>query len=258
MKISRLLPILLVLILSTCLSGVQGQYTMPISGYSAATPSATQSTGQNAQYYTMNTGSVPSAHVGVPQQFEIAGNIPTTAYFGNQMQAVPFSRYQSSPSYLENNSLWIRSAKDWSQYASVPLGANVSLLAISPTEGSGTFNLVDSDGKTFSYSYFIYNNSQLTFYADSPGRHILSFVIGGHSSNPVVIDVTGTVTMTYNPTSNYYPPISNYPGYYEPYSYNGPQAALDLAVANKAYQKLYGNYYDGDWRYGIYAWLNAP
>ena len=51
--------------------------------------------------------------------------------------------------------------------------------------------------------------------------------------------------------------MSNYPGYYEPYSYNGPQAALDLADANKAYQKLFGNYYNGDWNYGIYAWLNS-
>ena len=77
--------------------------------------------------------------------------------------------------------------------------------------------------------------------------------------------------MTYNPVNNYYPstsiynqqttgyylPISSYPGYYEPYSYNGPQAALDLADANKAYQKLFGNYYNGDWNYGIYAWLNS-
>jgi hypothetical protein len=264
-KISRLLTALLALILMTCLSGVQGQYTMPSSGYSVATPSVTQNTDQYSQYYTLNKGPTPSAHIGAPQQFEIAGNMPTTVYFSNQMQAVPFSRYQSSPVYSGNNSLWIKGAMDWSQYATVPLGANVSLLTISPIEGSGTLNLVDSDGKTYSYNYFFYNNSQLTFYADSPGRHTLYFVVGGISSNPVVIDVTGTVTMTYNPisnyyppASNYYPPTSNYPGYYEPYSYNGPQAALDLADANKAYQKLYGNYYQGDWNYGIYPWLNSP
>jgi hypothetical protein len=138
-------------------------------------------------------------------------------------------------------------------------------LTISPIEGRGTLNLVDSDGKIYSYNYFFYTNSRLTFYADSPERHTLYFVVGGVSSNPVVIDVTGTVTMTYNPisnyyppASNYYPPTSNYPGYYEPYSYNGPQAALDLANANKAYQKLYGNYFNGNWNYGLYSWLNTP
>ncbi len=263
MKISRLLTALLALVLMACLSGVQAQYTTPSSGYSTATPSATtaQNTDQYSQYYTMNTGTAPSFHIGAPQQFDIAGNTPATLYFSNQMQAVPFARYQSSPTYSGNNSLWIKGATDWSQYAVVPMGSTVSLLAVSPIEGSGTLNLVDSDGKSYSYNYFFYANSQLTFYADSPGRHTLSFVVGGISSNPVVIDVTGTVTMTYNPatnpTSNYYPPTLNYPGYYEPYSINGPQAALDLADANKAYQKMFGNYYNGDWYYGVYAWLNA-
>ena len=274
MKISALLTALIALILMTCLSGVQGQYTMPSSGYPTTTPSATQKIDQYSQYYAMNTGPAPSTHVGAPQQLEIAGNMPTTVYFSNQMQAVPFSRYQSSSTYSGNNSLWIKGATDWSQYATVPLGATVSLIAISPTEGSGTLNLVDSDGKTYSYNYYFYTNSQLTFYADSPGRHTLSFVAGGVASNPVVVDVTGTVTMTYNPTSNYYPPLTNnpadylggyYPGNYVPRVSYGPQAALDNAATNKQYQKMFGsgyNYYNGDnpyaWDYGTYQWLNTP
>jgi hypothetical protein len=62
----------------------------------------------------------------------------------------------------------------------------------------GILNLVDANGQTYSYNYFFYpNTSRLTFFADTPGRHTMSFAVGGISSNPVVIDVTGTVTMTY-------------------------------------------------------------
>ncbi len=262
MKLSRICSALLALILLACLSGVQGQYSTPTSGYSAAAPSATQNNAQYAQYsqyYTMNTGPAPNTHISVPQQYDITSNMPTTVYFSNQMQPVPFSMYKSNPTYSENDSLWIKGATDWSQYAAVPVGANVSLLAISAIGGSGILNLVDANGQTYSYNYFFYpNGSRLTFYADTPGRHTMSFAVGGISSNPVVIDVIGTVTMTYAPTSNYNLPISNYLGYNNPYTYTGPQAALDLAGANKANQKLYGDYYNGDWNFGIYSWLNTP
>jgi hypothetical protein len=270
MKMYGLFQALMALILLACLSGVQGQYnasTVGYSGqyntstvgYSAAAPSAAQAAAQYAQFYTMNAGPAPSNLVGAPQQYDVAGNVPTTIYFSNQMQSVPFSQYQSNPTYGGSNSLWIKGSTAWSQYAVVPVGANVPLLAISPSGGgSGLLNIVDSNGQTNSYNFFFYPNSQLSFYAGTPGRYTLSFVLGGATSNPVVIEVAGTMTMTYNPTGNYYPPISNYPGYYNPYYYPGPQAALDLANANKAYQKMYGNYYNGDWYYGIYAWLNAP
>jgi len=258
MKLNRICSALLALILLACLSGVQGQYSTPTSGYSAAAPSATQNNAQYtqySQYYTMNTGPAPNTHISVPQQYNITSIMPTTVYFSNQMQPVPFSMYKSNPTYLRNDSLWIKGSTDWSQYAVVPVGANVTLLAISATGGSGILNLVDANGQTYSYNYFFYpNSSRLTFYADAPGRHTMSFVVGGISSNPVVIDVTGTVTMTYTPTSNYYPPTINYPGSYSPYYYTGPQAALDLADVNKANQKAYSDY----WNYGISPVLNAP
>jgi hypothetical protein len=117
---------------------------------------------------------------------------------------------------------------------------------------------VDANGQTYSYNYFIYPISQLNLYADIPGRHTIYFVVGGTPSNQVVVDVAGTTTMTYAPTNNYYPPVSNYPGYVNPYSSNDPQAALDIADATKAYQKLYGNYYNDGWYYDINQWLNAP
>ena len=274
MKMNRLLSALLAFIILASLSGVQGQYVTPLSG-SSTTPSTAQSTSQYSQYYKYNnglTGSVSSSHILPPVQFNLTGKTPANVYFGAQMQQVPYSIYQSTAS---GNALWIQGATDWSQYAVVPQGAMVSLLAISPNVGSGNFVLFDSSGQKYNYSYFIYPTSQISFYADAPGRHTLSFIIGGVASNPVVIDVSGTVTMTYTPTGNYYPPLTGnpddylggyYPGNYVPRISYGPQAALDNAAANKEYQKKFGsgyNYYNnGDnpyaWDYGTYQWLNSP
>ena len=237
----------------------------PVNG-SSITPSTAQSTSQYSQFYTALTGSVPSAHVLPPLQFNLTGKTPTNVYFGTQMQQVPYSTYQSTAS---GNTLWIQGVTDWSQYAVVPQGTMVSLLAISPNEGSGNVILVDSSGQNYTYIYFIYPTSQLGFYADAPGRHTLSFIVGGVASNPVVIDVSGTVTITYTPAANYYPPLTNnpvkslesYPGYNVPFDSNAPQARLDKAAANKANQKMFGNYNSGNpfaWDYGAYQWMNSP
>jgi hypothetical protein len=45
--------------------------------------------------------------------------------------------------------------------------------------------------------------------------------------------------------------------YYNPYAYNDPQAALDLADIARANQMLY-NYDSSDWYYWANLWLNAP
>jgi hypothetical protein len=262
MKTSRPFQALLVLILLSCSCAVQGQYNTATIGYSGqydtttigyptATQSATSATAQYAQFYTMNTGATPNNLISVPQPYNIASNYPTMTYFSNQMQSVPFSQYQANPTYAVGNSLWIKGATAWSQYAAVPVGANVPLLAISPPSGgSGSLNIMDSGGQTHSYSYFFYPSSLLSFYAANPGRYTLTFNVGGMTSNPVVIDVAGTMTMTYNPALNYTPTVSAYS--------NNPQAALDIADANKAaYQQLYGNN-ENFWRYYAYSWLNAP
>jgi hypothetical protein len=269
MKTSRLFQALLVLILLASSSVVLGQYntsTVALSNqyntttvaYPIAAQSATSATAQYAQFYAMNTGPTPSSLISVPQPYNIEGNYPTTVYFSTQMQSVLFSQYQANPTYVAGNSLWIKGSTAWSQYAAVPVGANVPLLAISPSSGgSGLLNIMDSSGQTYSYNYFFYPSSLLSFYAANPGRYTLTFVIGGMTSNPVVIDVAGTMTVTYNPynpTLNYAPAVN---------TYGNPQAALDIADAAKAYQQfynqqLYNNDYYGVWHYGAYAWLNAP
>jgi len=229
----------------------------PANG-SSTMPNAGQNTSQYSQFYTALTGSVPSAHVLPPVQFNLTGKTPASVYFGIQMQQVPYSTYQSTAS---GNALWIQGATDLSQYAAVPQGTMVSLLAISPNEGSGNFILVDSSGQNNTFSYFFYPTSQLGFYADAPGRHALSFIVGGVASNPVIIDVSGTVTMTYPPlTNNPVKSLVSYPGYNVPFDSNAPQAALDNAAANKANQKMFGNSNSGNpfaWDYGTYQWMNS-
>ena len=211
MKLRRIYSALLTLILLACLSGVQGQYQgqyiAPSSGYATTGPSSAQNQMQYSQFYTVPSGPAPSSPIGVPQQFAIASGIPSTVYFGQQMQPMPYSQYQSNPTYTGANTLWIKGATDWTQYAVVPLGATVSLLAISPTGGSGS---LISDGQIYSNSYALYPNSLLTFYAGTIGLHTLSFAINGQSSNQVTIDVTAN--------SNYQP--TNYNQEYYPYGYN--------------------------------------
>jgi len=257
MKMNTLLSALLAFIILACLSGVQGQYVTPVNG-SSTMPNAGQNTSQYSQFYTALTGSVPSAHVLPPVQFNLTGKTPVSVYFGIQMQQVPYSTYQSTAS---GNALWIQGATDWSQYAAVPQGTMVPLLAISPSGGSGNFILVDSSGQINTYSYFFYPTSQLGFYADAPGRHTLSFIVGGVASNSVIIDVSGTVTMTYpSSTNNPVKSLVSYPGYSVPFDSNAPQAALDNVAANKADQKMFGNTNSGNpfaWDYGIYQWMNS-
>jgi hypothetical protein len=216
MKFYRLFSTFLAIIVLACLFGVQGQIQVAPS---TTAPSATQNPAQFSQFYTMTSGPAPSNSIGAPQRFEIVG-MPSTVYLGEQMQSVPYSQYQSSPAYTGANSLWIKGATTWTQYAVVPQGATVSLLAISPAGGSG---FLASDGQTDSNNYVFYPSSLLTFYAGTIGRHTLSFAINGQSSNQVVLDVVvGTYTQPSNTPENYpgyYPGYypENYPGYYPGY-----------------------------------------
>jgi len=226
----------------------------PPSTYSTANPSSglvQSAASQYSQYYQIISGPAPSNKISAPEQYDIAGHTPNNVYLTMQNQAVPYSRYQSSMNY-SGNTLWIQGTTDWAQYAVVPQGSTVPLIATSHVEGIGNLNFKDYDGQMYNYNFYFYPDNQLTFYADMPGRHVLSFASGNMSSNAVVIDVTGT----YTPPSNYLPtPMAYNSAYNTPYSlYNNPQAALDLADIAKANQKLYSDYYTNS----AYYWLNVP
>ena len=222
------------------------------SMYSVANPSSglgQSNASQYSQFYQMLSGPAPSNKISAPEQYDIAGHAPNNVYLTMQNQAVPYSRYQASTN-LSGNTLWIQGTTDWAQYAVVPQGSTVSLIAISTAEGIGNFNFKDYDGQIYGNNFYFYPDSHLTFYADNPGRYTLSFVSGNKSSNTVVIDVTGV----YTPPSNYLPTPMAYNSAYNPYSYNNPQAALDLADISRSNQKLYNDYYSNS----AYYWLNVP
>ncbi len=183
MKKLKLVPVLIALLLLACFSGVQGQ--MPYTTMPASNLNMVQGNAQYSEYYNNITGQAPSSHIAVPQQISTAGMIPSTVYVGMQQQAVPFAQYQSSPTYAESNSLWIQGSTNWTQYAVVPFGTTLSLIGISPKGGSGILTDNEPDDLNYSVKYFFYPESQIAFYADAIGRHVLTFTIGNQISNPV-------------------------------------------------------------------------
>jgi hypothetical protein len=88
------------------------------------------------------------------------------------------------------NSLWIQGLTSWTQYVSVPQGANLSLLATSSTGGDGYIIETYPGGSFVKNNYYFQPYNQIGFSADKIGKHTLSFVINGQESNSVVIDVT--------------------------------------------------------------------
>ena len=76
------------------------------------------------------------------------------------------------------------------QYAQVPQGSSLSLLATSSTGGNGYLYEINPNGVLYSNSfYFFPGNSQIAFYADTIGEHILLFIINGQVSNSILINV---------------------------------------------------------------------
>jgi hypothetical protein len=176
---------------------------------SGMTTSGTNS--QYTQYYNMPTGSASGVHIGASVPFDIKAKTPSNVYFGSQNQAVPYTQYMSSPN-AGANTLWIEGKTDWTQYVTVPQGATVTLIAISPAGGRGYLNEI-ANGLMYNFDQNFYSSSQLTFYADTVGQHTLYFMINGQPSNKVIIAVTGTI----NYELSYYPYPYYYPGYYSGY-----------------------------------------
>ena len=209
---------ILIISLIGCVSAAFGQSatdTLPAeaTGYAANAPGIAQGIAtQYSEYYTMPTGPKPVTHIITPQKYAIEGRTPTTVYFGNQMQAVQYSQYLSNPTYKQTNTLWIQGSASWSQYAVVPQGAVLSLIAISTTGGNGYLYEIYPDGRSSSNNYnFFPGATQIGFYADTIGQHTLLISVNGQSSNEIVIDVTG-----------YQPPAVQQPSYPQPIFYPQP------------------------------------
>lgn len=206
---------------------VTGPYYSPIGTHPSSIPfgqypNANQSYGfqkffsiDYSQYYRMPIGAAPITHITAPQRYAISGNVPSSLYFVGQTQAVPYSQYQTYSTYTGGNSLWIEGTTSWTQYATVPQGSSLTILAITPIGGSGYLYEIRPDGQLIkNYYYFYPGSSQISFYADTIGQHILLFSIGSQLSNAIDIDVVANVA-AYNPLSSQQTAYQQ-PGYTQP------------------------------------------
>jgi hypothetical protein len=202
-----------------------------------------------SQYYSMHTGSSPKKHIEAPKKGEIKDKTPTTVYFSYQMQAMPYTQYQTYATYTGGNSLWIQGSSSWTQYAKVPQGSSLSLMATSSTGGSGNLYEIHPDGKLYKNIFSFYPGyNQIDFYADSIGQHILLFVIGNQVSTSIVIDVTSYTPPSYQQPVLTYPPyyrtnyLSTYYPYYDPDFNSFPLGTFGLFHGYYALQAANGQY----------------
>ncbi len=175
-----------------------------------------------SQYYR-KVSKAPEKPLTAPTKFELQGQEPVTLYFGSAQKAVPYQQYQSYALTTGLNSLWIMGQSSWTEYAVVPQGSGLTLIADSPSGGYGYLYEVYPDGTLDTNSYSFYPYNQIGFYADQVGQHLLFFVINGQPSNVIVIDV-----VAYQPP----PPVFSYA----------------MVTVNSAWLRGYSVYLDGSYQ----------
>jgi len=154
-----------------------------------------------SQYYSSSTGT-PEEQLTAPTQVQLNEVQPDTLYFGASQTAVPYTQYQTYSLSTGGNWLWISGRDSWTQYAMVPLGSVLNLIAISPSGGYGSLYEIYPGGDLNENTYSFYAYNQLRFYADEVGQHLLFFNVANQPSNVIVIDV-----VPYQPT---YPSVYGY------------------------------------------------
>jgi len=154
-----------------------------------------------SQYYSSSTGA-PEEQLTAPTQVQLNEVQPDTLYFGASQTAVPYTQYQTYSLSTGGNWLWISGRDSWTQYAMVPLGSVLNLIAISPSGGYGSLYEIYPGGDLNENTYSFYAYNQLRFYADEVGQHLLFFNVASQPSNVIVVDV-----VPYQPT---YPSVYGY------------------------------------------------
>jgi plastocyanin len=157
-------------------------------GKSAGQSSSQISLQKFSQYYH-SASEAPEEQLTAPTKIELNEVQPTTLYFGAAQKAVPYAQYQTYALSTGANSLWIFGASSWTQYAMVPLGSMLNMIAMSPAGGNGYLYEIYPDGSLDTNSFYFYPYNQIGFYADEVGEHQLFFNIAGQPSNVIVIDV---------------------------------------------------------------------
>jgi plastocyanin len=221
---------------------IQGQATLnvmsadPGPGPAAGTSSFSQSS-MFSPFFHMPSGPAPKTHITHPQNYPVKNlgstfvyfNVPTyttsysMTYFtpsSYQLYSMPFSQYYANyASYSGGTSLWIQGTSGLTQYVTVPLGASLSLIAISPTGGNGYIYETSPGGVSNTNYYYFNQYNQMNFYANTVGQYVLLVSINGRLSNAITINVVNYGTSNIVPSyqaPNYSPPSSGYssPGGY--------------------------------------------
>ena len=144
----------------TSVTASQGAYQTGLTNSIPSTATSSQETqalgsgSQFAEYYTMPAA--PSNLISAPVEYRVLDKVPSYLFFGSQMQPVSYATYISNQSNMMSDALWIQGSTNWTQYAVVPQGATVTLIAASPTGGNGYLNFIDSDGQTYRDSYYFF------------------------------------------------------------------------------------------------------
>jgi hypothetical protein len=128
--------------------------------------------------------------VSSPIPYDITGQMPAGVYYRNG-QWLSYATYATSQ-ITRSNDLWISGQTNWTQYAAIPVGSSLQLLASVPSGGIGSFfkliqtNAVSTDYRT---AQFNPGYSSMSFIAGKTGRHMLYFVVNNQPSNVVTVDV---------------------------------------------------------------------
>ncbi len=174
----------------------------------SAQPGTTDDTAQYSQYYRVTGEAAPATYITAPQEWDIKGKEPSTLYFYGTKNPIPYSLYQGYAAYTGGYSLWIQGTTSWTQYAKVPEGSRLWLLALASAAGNGYFYEIYPSGKLVKNDYNFYPYNRIDYYAYEVGPHVLIFLLNNYPSNAVVIDVV-----------KYSPP---YEGYQQPAPYQQP------------------------------------
>lgn len=142
---------------------------------------------QFEQYYQTESG----GQIAGAERYSISGQEPKMLYIGPEQKSISYSQYQTYATVTGGNALWIQGAGSWTQYAQVPLGSSLSLIATTPMGGSGYLYEIYPSGELDKNYYYFYPSTRIGFYADTIGQHILLFAANNQASNAVIIDVVG-------------------------------------------------------------------
>lgn len=150
------------------------------------------------EYYTPIGQPVVQLGQGIstPVSVDLSQRTPAYVYYGTG-QGLPYSQYAALTS-SRTNDLWIQGTGNWTQYAAVPIGTQLNLIANVPVAGPGGFyEVVQTGSPTLNYNtyQFLQGYNTMTFNAGQAGRHMLYYVVNNQPSDVVIVDVFAQVPM---------------------------------------------------------------